>query len=105
MLLKVMQFPMILRFFWSWATNQETEYEIRKKLKNYWLNKINEIKFPFEVRLKLVLEFQKIENDDKTKHDTFYWHSNAETNINKIDIENSFKSIDIQLHQTYKTFY
>ena len=41
----------------------------------------------------LVLEFKKIENDDKTKCETFYSHSKAETFINKSDIDGIFKSI------------
>ena len=41
----------------------------------------------------LVLEFKKIENDDKTKYETFYSHSKAETIINKSDIDGIFKSI------------
>ena len=53
-----------------------------------------EIEFQFEIRFKLVLEFQKIENNDKTKYDTFYSHSIAEAIINKIDFDNSFESID-----------
>ena len=32
----------------------------------------------------LVLVFKKIENEDKTKYDTFYSHSNAETILNSI---------------------
>ena len=41
----------------------------------------------------LFLEFEKLENDDKTKYDTFYSHSEAETIINETDIDDAFKSI------------
>ena len=41
----------------------------------------------------LVSEFKKLENDDKTKHDTFYSHSNSKTIINESDIDKVFKSI------------
>ena len=35
----------------------------------------------------------KIESGDKTKYDTFYSHSKAETSINENDIDNVFKTI------------
>ena len=41
----------------------------------------------------LILEFKKIENYDKTKYDTFYLHSEAETIINETDTDDVFKSI------------
>ena len=41
----------------------------------------------------LVLVFQKIENCDKTRYDTFYSNSEAETIINASNIDNAFESI------------
>ena len=41
----------------------------------------------------LVLVFKKIEREDKTKYDTFYSHSKAETIINETDIDDVFQSI------------
>ena len=48
--------------------------------------------FKFVTTLPLVLK--KIESEGKTKYDTFYLHSKAETIINESDIDdNVFKSI------------
>ena len=41
----------------------------------------------------LVLVVKKMESEDKTKYNTFYSHSRAETIINESDIEDVFKSI------------
>ena len=41
----------------------------------------------------LVIMFKKIESEDKTKYNTFYSHTKAETIINESDIANVFKSI------------
>ena len=41
----------------------------------------------------LVLVLKKIENEDKTKYDTFYSHSKAETINNESDIDDVFESI------------
>ena len=41
----------------------------------------------------LVLVFKKIESEDKTKYDTFYTHSKAETITKKSDISDVFQSI------------
>ena len=43
----------------------------------------------------LVLEFKKIENDDKTKYNILYSNSKAETIINESDIDDVFESIYI----------
>ena len=45
----------------------------------------------------LVLEFQKLENDDETKYSTFYSFSKAEAIINKSDIDDVLKSIYITI--------
>ena len=41
----------------------------------------------------LVLEFKKIESDDKAKYDTFYSNSKAGTIINESNIDDLFESI------------
>ena len=41
----------------------------------------------------LVLVLKKIESDDKTKYNTFYSHSKAETFINENDIDDVCESI------------
>ena len=41
----------------------------------------------------LVLEFKKIQNNDKTLYITFYSNSKAETIINESDIDDVFESI------------
>ena len=41
----------------------------------------------------LVLEFIKIESGDKTRYDSFYWNSKAETIINESETDNVFESI------------
>ena len=41
----------------------------------------------------LVLVFKKIENEDKTKYDTFYSTSKVEIIINESDIDDVFKSV------------
>ena len=41
----------------------------------------------------IVLVFKKIESDDKTKYDTVYSNSKAETIINESDIDDVFQSI------------
>ena len=40
----------------------------------------------------LVLGFKKTESEDKTKYDTFYSHSKAETTISESNIDDVFKS-------------
>ena len=51
----------------------------------------------FQLVTTLVLVFKKSENEDKTKCDIFHSHSNAETVINKSDIDDVFKSIYITI--------
>ena len=50
----------------------------------------------------LVLEFKKIESDDKARYDTCYLHSKAETIINESDIDDALNQSILQLYQTYK---
>ena len=49
----------------------------------------------FKFLTTLVLEFKKIENDDKTKYNILYSNSKAETIINESDIDDVFESIYI----------
>ena len=46
--------------------------------------------------------FKKIKSDDKTKYDTFYSSSKAETIINESGIDDYLDQAIIQLYQTYK---
>ena len=41
----------------------------------------------------LVLVFKKMESENKTKYDTFYSHSKAETVTDESDIDDVFQSI------------
>ena len=47
----------------------------------------------FQFVTTLFLEFENIESDDKTKYDTYYSQSKAETIINESDIDYIFESI------------
>ena len=47
----------------------------------------------FKLVKTLVLMLEKIESDDKTKHDTFYSNATAETIINESAIDDVFKWI------------
>ena len=68
---------------------KDTESAIKNKLKEL-LTELRGFKFVTT----LVLVFRKIESGDKTKYDTFYSHSKAETIINESQIDNNiFKSI------------
>ena len=51
----------------------------------------------FQLVTTLVLVFKKSEKEDKTKYGIFNSHSNAETVINKSDIDDVFKSIYITI--------
>ena len=58
--------------------------DTKSPIKNKPIDLFSELK-GFKYVATLVLEFQKIESGDKTKYDTFYLNSKAET-INKSDI-------------------
>ena len=58
----------------------------------------------FKFLTTLVLTFKKIESDDKTKYFTFYSHSEPETIINEIDIDNVFESIYITIISSIQKF-
>ena len=47
----------------------------------------------FKFATTLFLVFRWIESDDKTKYDTFYSHSKAETVINESDNDHVLESI------------
>ena len=70
------------------------DLQVKNKLKKI-LPQLRGFKF---VRT-LVLVFTKNDSEDKTKYDTFYSHSKAETIINESDIDGVFI---LQLYQTYK---
>ena len=78
----------ILNSFKTELQLKNTESAIKSKLKEL-LTELRAFKFVAT----LVLEFKKIESDDKTKYDTFYSHSKAETIINESDIDDVFESI------------
>ena len=69
---------------------KDTESEIQNKLTDL----LSELK-GFKFVITLVLEFKKIQSDDKTLQGTFYSNSKAETIINLSDIDDVFKSIYI----------
>ena len=56
----------------------------------------------FEFVTTLVLEFRKIESDDKTKNSTFYLNLKEETIINETDNDHYFDQSIVLLHQRYK---
>ena len=51
----------------------------------------------FQLVTTLVLVLKKIESEVKTKYDTFYSRSKAETVINEKDIDDAFESIYITI--------
>ena len=65
-----------------------TESAIRNKLIDL-LAELKGVKFV----MTLLLEFQKIESDDKTKYNTFYLNLKVKTVINESDIGDAFQSI------------
>ena len=67
---------------------KDTESAIKSKL----IELLSQLR-GFKIVTTLVLVFKKIESKDKTKYDSFYSSSKAETVINEIDIKNVFKSI------------
>ena len=67
---------------------KETESAIKCKLLEF-LTQLKGFKFVAT----LVLLFQKIENEDKTKFDNFYSSSKAEIIINESDIDDVFQSV------------
>ena len=72
-------------------------YAIRNKL-IYILIELKD----FEFVTTLVLEFKKIESDDKTKNSTFYLNLKEETIINETDDDDYFDQSIVLLYQRYK---
>ena len=64
----------------------DTESAIRSKVTDLLSELIG-----FKFIIMLVLEFKKIESDDKTKYDTFYLNSKVETIVKESDIDNAFE--------------
>ena len=75
----------------SFNTEQQLK-DTKSAIKNKFKDLLSELK-GFRFVTTLVLEFKKIQSNDKTLCSTFYLTSNAETIINKSDIVNVFKSI------------
>ena len=67
---------------------KDTEFSMKNKLRDL-LSKLKGFKFV----ITLVLEFKKIQSDDKTLYGTFYLNSKAETIINESGNDDVFKSI------------
>ena len=68
------------------------QYDTEYAIKNELIDLLTELK-GFNFVTTLVLEFKKIENDDKTKYDTSYFNSKTETIINESDIDSVFESV------------
>ena len=85
MLLKVIQVLTMLKFS---ILLIESESEIKSKL----MDLLSQLK-GFKTVTTLALLFEKLESEDKTKFDTFYLNSKAETIINESDIYDVFQSI------------
>ena len=64
----------------------DTESAIRSKVTDLLSELIG-----FKFMIMLVLEFKKIESDDKIKYDTFYLNSKVETIVKESDIDNAFE--------------
>ena len=78
----------ILNFLNPGLQLKDTESAIKNKL----IDLLSELKGS-ELATTIVLEFKKIESDDKTQYSTFYLNSKAKANINESDIDNVFESI------------
>ena len=65
---------------------KDTEPVIKSKL----IDLLTELK-GFKFVATLVLELKKIQSDDKTKYDTFYSNSKAETIVNESEIDDVFE--------------
>ena len=91
MLLTVMQVLIMLNFSILSILNYNS------KILNIQLKKLKKLLIElsgFKSVKTLVLELKKIENDDKTKNDTFYSHSKVETITNESGIDDDvFKSL------------
>ena len=78
----------ILNYFDPEVQFKDTESKIKNKLKK----SLTELR-GFKIVTTLVLAFQKIESDSKTKYDSFYSISKAEIIVNEKDIDVLLKSI------------
>ena len=58
----------------------------------------------FKFMTTLVLEFKKIESDDKAKYSNFYMNPKAETIINESDNDDAFLSIYISIISKIQKF-
>ena len=78
---------------------KDTESAIKSKLIEL-LTQLKGLKFVTT----LVLVFKKIESEDKTKYDNFYWSLRAEIIINESDIDDVFQSIYITVITNMQKF-
>ena len=78
----------ILNSFNSELQLKNTKSVIKSKL----IDLLSELRW-FKFLTSLVLEFEKVENDDKTIYNTFYLNSKAETVINESGNDDVFESI------------
>ena len=78
----------VLKFFNSELQLKDTESATKNKL----IDSMTDLK-DFKFVATLVLEFKKIESDDKTKYDTFYLNSKVETVLNESDNNDLFQLI------------
>ena len=91
MFIKLMQVLIMLKIWNSFNPKlqlKDTEYAITNKLIKL-LTEFKGLKFV----IKLPLEFQKIESDNKAIQSTFYSNSKTEAIINESDIDDVFESI------------
>ena len=61
-------------------------------IKNELVDLLTELK-GFKFLTTLVLEFRKIQSDNKTQYSTFYSHSKSETIVNESDIDDVLESV------------
>ena len=73
---------------------KDTEFAIRHELVNLLKG--------FKFMTTLVLEFKKTKKDDKTKFNSFYSNSKAETNIDEVILIMYLNQSIATLYQTYK---
>ena len=66
------------------------ELQLKSPTKNNLKKLVSELR-GFKFMTTLVLEFKKIESEDKIKYDTFYSNSKAEVIINDSDIDDVFE--------------
>ena len=89
----------LMNYFNTELQLQDTESAIKNKL----IHCLSELK-DFKFMTTLVLEFKKIQSDDKIPFSTFYSNSKAETIINESYIDDNLDQSIALLYQIFKTF-